>query len=199
MKEHTKKYIQRNTKNMKRTIKQKKGINDYQFYIGTNKQASEYETASKFVINYIKRTFDRGNDIAETLRTLNIQETEKWMPELKISTSTKETIKTRENRQYKLEYKAKLDKAIKRVDKYQQNLYKAYAFLWEKCSRVMQNKIVGRKDFNRNIYNDPIKLLKAIKEQSLNFQESQYEMSIITEAIKNFFNTKQKDNESLQE
>ena len=86
-----------------------------------------------------------------------------------------------------------------RVNKYQQNLYIAYAFLWEKYSRAMQNKIGGRKDFDTNIYNDPIKLLKAIKEQSLNFQESQYEMSIITEAIKNFFNTKQKDNESLQE
>ena len=199
MKEHTKKYVQRNTKNTKKTIKQKKGINDYQFYIGTNKQASEYETASEFVINYIKRTFDRGNDIAETLRTLSIQETEKWMPELKMSNETDEAIKTKENRQYELEYKAKLDKAIMRVDKYQQNLYKAYAFLWEKCSSAMQNKIMGRKDFDTNIYNDPIKLLKAIKEHSLNFQESKYEMSIITEAIKNFFNTKQKDNESLQE
>ena len=77
MKEHTRKYVQRNTKNMEKTIKQKKGINDYQFYIGTNKQASEYETASEFVINYIKWTFDQGNDIAETLRTLSIQETEK--------------------------------------------------------------------------------------------------------------------------
>ena len=46
------------------------------------------------------------------------------MPELKISNATDKAIKTKENRQYKIEYKAKLDKAIMRVDKYQQNLYK---------------------------------------------------------------------------
>ena len=79
MKEHTQKYVQRNTKNTRKAIKQKKTINDYQFFIGTNKQASEFENASEFMINYIKHTFDRGNDIAKTLRTLNLQETDKLM------------------------------------------------------------------------------------------------------------------------
>ena len=79
MKEHTKKYVQRNTKNTKKSIKRKKGINDYLFYIGTNKQAPEYETASEFVINYIKRTFDHGNDIAKTPRTMSVQQTDKWI------------------------------------------------------------------------------------------------------------------------
>ena len=49
----------------------------------------------------------------------------------KMSTATEEEIRTRENRQYELEYKAKLDEAIRRVTKYQQNIYKAYAFLWK--------------------------------------------------------------------
>ena len=93
MKEHTRKYVQRNAKNTRKTTKQKKTINDYQFYIGTNKQASEFENASEFIINYIKRTFDRGNDIAETLRTLNPQETDDWMPILKISNANDEETK----------------------------------------------------------------------------------------------------------
>ena len=143
MKEHTKKYIQRNAKNTRKTIKSKKSITDYQFYVGTNNQASEYENASEFMINYIKRTFDRRNDIADALRTLKTQNTDNWMPTLKMSiTKDKELVK-RENRQFELEYKAKLDEAIKQVDKYQQNLYKAYTFLWEKCSYIMQNKIAG--------------------------------------------------------
>ena len=58
---------------------------DYQFNIRTNKQASEYENASEFMINYIKRTFDCRNDIAETLRTLKTQNTDNWMPTLKMS------------------------------------------------------------------------------------------------------------------
>jgi len=100
MKEHTKNYVHRNTKNTRKSIKQKKTINDYQFYIGTNKQASEFENASEFIINYIKRTFDRGNDIAETLRTLSLQNTERWMPSLKMSNAMDNETKIREDKQY---------------------------------------------------------------------------------------------------
>jgi hypothetical protein len=38
------------------TTKTKKAIEDYFFYIGSSKQASDYETTSEFVINYIKKT-----------------------------------------------------------------------------------------------------------------------------------------------
>ena len=53
MKDHTKQYIHKNTKNTRKTYKPQRGINDYHFYIGTNKQASEYKTAAEFIINYI--------------------------------------------------------------------------------------------------------------------------------------------------
>ena len=92
------------------------------------------------------------------------------MPMLKTSNADEQEIVVRKNRQFELECKAKLDEAIKRVDKEDQNLYKAYAFLWEKCSRAMQNKIVGRNDFDRKSYNNPIKLLIAIKEHALNLK-----------------------------
>ena len=103
---------------MQKTNKTQKGINDFQFYIGTNKQASEYKIAAEFIINYIKQTFDRDNDIAETLWTLTIQDTNKWMPILKMSNATDQAIVTRENKQFELEYIA-----IKRVDKYNQNMF----------------------------------------------------------------------------
>ena len=151
------------------------------------------------MINYIKRTFDHRNDIAEMLRTLKIQNTNNWMPTLKMSIMEEQELVKRQNRQFKLEYKAKLDEAIKEVDKYQQNMYKAYAFLWGKCSCATQNKIASWSDFNTKIYDNPIKLTIAIKENSLNFQDSQYEMAIIADTIKFFMNTKQKDTKSLQE
>ena len=72
MKEDTKKYVHKNKKNFRKTIKPKEGINDYQFYIRTDSQAAEYEIAAEFIINFIKRTFDRRNEIAERLRTLFI-------------------------------------------------------------------------------------------------------------------------------
>ena len=105
----------------------------------------------------------------------------------------------RENRQFELEYKAKLDEAIKQVDKYQQNMYKAYAFCGRNSAAQCKTKIAGQSDFDTEIYNNPIKLLIAIKEHSLNFQDSRYKMAIIADAIKVFMNIRQKDNESLQE
>ena len=66
-------------------------------------------------------------------------------------------------------------------------------FLWEKCTKIMQNKISSRKDFEQEIYNNPIKLVTAIKEHSLNYQETRYEMAIIADSIRAFINTNQKE------
>ena len=93
---HTEKW-----QNYANTNKQKKGINNYQFYIGTNKQASEYEAAAEFLINYIKRTFDCRNNIAKTLRTLQKQETDNWKPILKKSNADEQEIIAAENKQFK--------------------------------------------------------------------------------------------------
>jgi hypothetical protein len=41
----------------------KKSVNDYNYYLGSAKQASDYETTTEFLINYIKKTFDYGSDI----------------------------------------------------------------------------------------------------------------------------------------
>ena len=62
-----------------------------------------------------------------------------------------------------MEYKAKLDEYIKRKRIYEDNLYKAYALIWERCAKAMQNKIKTRNDYKSLIYNDPIERLKAIK------------------------------------
>ena len=48
-------------------IKKKKTLEDYWFYVGSDKQASDFETTYDFMVNYIKRTYTRGNDIVETL------------------------------------------------------------------------------------------------------------------------------------
>ncbi len=62
----------------------------------------------------------------------------------------------------------------------------------------MQNKIEARSDYNE-LKDDPIKLLKAIKQHALNYQEHRYEMSIILDALRLLVNLKQKENENLQE
>jgi hypothetical protein len=63
----------------------------------------------------------------------------------------------------------------------------------------MQNKIVSQKSFENTIYNDPIELLIAVKEHALKYQESRYEMSIISDAFCAVFHVQQKEQESIQD
>ena len=79
------------------------------------------------------------------------------------------------------------------------NLVKPYALLWERCAKAMQNKIQTRSDFESTIFDDPIELLRAIKQHALNFDETQYSMSIISNSERAFFATVQKRNESVTE
>jgi hypothetical protein len=90
------------------------------------------------------------------------------------------------------------DYEITHTRTYTNNTYKAYALLWERCEKAMQKKIASRSDYENEVYNNPIKLLKAIKEHSLNYQETRYEMSIISDVYRAVWYDKQREGESLQ-
>jgi hypothetical protein len=163
------------------------------------KQASNYEIAADFIINHIKKEYDRGRDISETLRELERPDTNSWLPTLRTSTETEPVIRATATRQFEMEYKARLDDALRRTRIYEDNQVKSYALIWERCNTAMQNCLEQKTDFETTIYNDPIELLKAIKEHALNYQETRYEMSIIADAFRAIFNTKQRKGENLQE
>jgi hypothetical protein len=193
----------RNNNNNRRdivsTTKRKKTLEEYYFYVGSAKQASNYESSADFIINHIKKEYDRGRDIAESLRELQKPNTDTWMPTLRASTETDATVALTENKQFEMEYKAKLTEALHRIRIYDDNLVKSYALIWERCNTAMQNRLEQRTDYKTTIYNDPIELLKAIKEHALNYQETRYEMSIISDAFRALFSTKQREGENLQE
>ena len=52
-------------------------------------------------------------------------------------------------------------------------------------------------DCKTNIHNNPVELLKAIKEYILNYQESHYGMVIILDTFRAFLNYKQNSEKSL--
>ena len=179
--------------------KAKVKLEDHFFYIGSNKQASDYEKTNNFVINHIKRTFEYREDLAKALEEKEYANTDAWEPTLKASTNSDSSVKERENRQFEMKYKSELDQYLKRKRIYESNKYKAYALIWERCAQSMKNKIEGRSNYRTSIYDDPIELLKAIREFALNYQESKYEMSIIANAIRNTFLLKLQEGENLNE
>ena len=91
------------------------------------------------------------------------------------------------------------DAYCKRVQTYENNGAKAYALLWERCTKGMKNKVEARSDYKSKIENNPNELLKALKEHALNYQENWYAMSIILDAFRTLFGTKLKEGESLQD
>ena len=103
-----------------------------------------------------------------------------------------------ENKQFEIEFKSDYDAYRKRLHINENNLTRAYALLWERCTKAMKNKIESRSDFE-TIRNDPISLLKAIKEHALNYQENRYSMAIVLDSMRTLMNTKQKEGELLQD
>ena len=61
----------------------------------------------------------------------------------------------------------------------------------------MQSKIENRSEYESKIKGNPIKMLKAIKQHALSFQETKWSILTVIDAIKAFINMKQKDGEQL--
>ena len=86
--------------------------------------------------------------------------------------------------------KAKLDKVMKRKREYDNNMLEACTELWERCNKAIKALIEVRIDYESNIHNNPIELLKAIKEHVLNYQELRCDMVIISDTFRVFFDCK---------
>ena len=120
-----------------------KTLEDCLFYVVSSKKTSDYEITAEFIVNNIKKTFDRGNDVSEALQTLVKSDTDLWKTTLNISSDTDASIKEIEDKQFGMEYKAELDEAARRNRIYKDNMFKLYALSWKLCAKAMKNKIVS--------------------------------------------------------
>jgi hypothetical protein len=76
------------------------------YYIGTARQASDYEALTEFLINYIQQNFKFGDDIANAIVNLEPINTDLWKPILQKSNIPNPEIKQLETEQYKMEFQA---------------------------------------------------------------------------------------------
>ena len=61
-------------------------MNDYKYYTGSHKQASNYKKTTEFLINYVKGEKAYKNDIAESIQNAKYADTSTWYPRLEINT-----------------------------------------------------------------------------------------------------------------
>ena len=78
----------------------RKKLRDYRYYTGSNVQASDFESTTEFIINYIKGEFNYGNNITEHLSNSKNETTENWYPTLEINTGTDIMVNIIQTRQF---------------------------------------------------------------------------------------------------
>ena len=145
----------------------KKTLADHVYQLGSAKQASDYVTVTEFIINHIRVTFVNGGDIGEALEKLEPKDFKSCIPVPEISTKTEEAEQKAEQARLDMLYKARIEVHVVREQHYTTNLVKAFAVIWKQCSKAMRSKIMARKDYEAKVRDNPIELLKAIKEHAL--------------------------------
>jgi hypothetical protein len=152
----------------------KKTLSDYIYYLGSAKQAADYETTMDFIKSHIIKTFTFGNDIATVLDTLEAYNMEQHRPTLeqedKITLLTDDEREVL-NKQHKMEFRAEYNAFMKCKQYYESNTTKAYALIWEQCAKGMKEKIKANENFTSKVKGNPIKLSIIIKQNCLNYQE----------------------------
>jgi hypothetical protein len=61
----------------------KKTINDYLYFLGSSSQASEHERITEYLINYVRKTREYGNNIGIALKCLTVTNKDIWRVTLK--------------------------------------------------------------------------------------------------------------------
>jgi len=116
---HNTTHVQRNKSTVKKDLK------DFNYYLGTSRQATEYEITTEFIKNHIKKEFDYGNDIATALDNLQEFRIINLKPILLISDDEDESIRLQENKQFEFEFKEEFSAYMKRRQIYENNRIKA--------------------------------------------------------------------------
>ena len=186
---------------------EQKSLNNYKYAIRTTKQAGNYNKITTYLILHIRKTYEHGSDITDTIENQEPFNFDPAVPRLKISstvetenTSPQEKLEIKcKNNQYKIEYEAELQLPLKQKSHYCTNLGKAYAFLFRQCTTGLQHRIEAKAEYKSKIKGDPIKLLEMIKENSLSFDDKNKANIVIINAIMNLMTTRQRDNEDLTE
>jgi hypothetical protein len=117
------------------------------------------------------------------LRDLTPVDQDKWKVSMRFNKSDDSFTRNQENKQYGMEIRSGYEEHKMRVNIYCNILIKAFAMIWERCTKSIKQKIEARKDFHSKFEDNPIELLKTIKEHTQKFLEHHYCLSIVLDSL----------------
>lgn len=135
----------------------KKQLSDFKYFLGSAKHAADYEITTAHLINHIRKTYDEGDDIAQSLEDLEYIDLDEFIPLQRKSYNPDKEEAAIENEGFKKLQDIRLANFDKHCETFRKNKPKAYGFLWDQCSDGLKQKIESRDDY------------KAIKKIPSNF------------------------------
>jgi hypothetical protein len=156
---------------------------DRMYHVGTVNQVADYEKTTAFHLTKLQTKLTESKEIIKALRDLTECDLSKLEPVLRTTKSTNTAeVQAAETKQFDFMYKAEFQAHLVLKRTYASNKDKAYAHLWMHCTEEMQSKVKSRANFSTTILDNPIDLLKAVKELALNYQTNRPEVDIYNDA-----------------
>ena len=183
---------------------------------GSKKKVATYDTVKDYVLNYIQRSYKHGVDVVkeieETLDTVDVNDIvfNEPKPERKVVDVSKYAMTLSEVERskvligleqggYDLEYAQEIRDYNDRANAFDGNVYKAYSYIWSCCSTTMQSRIEEMSNFNMEIKDKPVALLREIKRKMYVSARAKYDYVILTETLNQLLTCNQEENEGVSE
>ena len=110
----------------------------------------------------------------------------------RLTSETDSVKKGTEEAENKMLFEAEIKVFVERQDQYHSNKSNLYALIWKQCNKALQGKLQTHTNFRSEIDGDPIKLLNAIEEHSVSY-EDKFPLSTVYDAMRNLLNIHQKE------
>ena len=178
-------------------------------YYAGKQHIDTYDSVKEQIILRIQSNFKDGSRIVKMIRSEDPKEGQLIYPTLvkadlvdgegKLFTGQEKAIKDLEQEENNMIFREKLRIYNEEKKQLEDNIEKAYALIFNSfCSKTMQNRIEEKSDFETAVRDNPIELLKRIKQSMYVPTRSKYEFDGLLETMKRFvIDTKQTDDEDV--
>jgi hypothetical protein len=157
-----------------------------------------FTTVLEHIADKIQKKEKYSTDLVESILDMEVVDLSKDLPIRERSQASDDDTKQLEQETFDKIYDEEVKKHVERKDRLKHLLPKAYSTIWQDhCSEAMQNEIKQLPNFKSEIRNDPIKLLKTIREHMHTTTRATYPIVGYVQAHMNLFTCKQQENESL--
>ena len=173
---------------------------DKKFHPWSRSKPSDFtftEVKDELTLTLQQKKMDHAPDIVNTVRKMKLINFEDQGPVLRFSELEDPTNNEKENNAFAVIHRDEIKQWNERKKDYESNLMNLHATIVKFCSSTMREKLEREADWETDLFEDPIKLLKRIKRLMTTSDETDWEQFSLWEAIRKFVNCKQKENEDV--